>query len=106
MGEEIVTYDYHTIVNVLVLTLMAIGGWFFRQVWEIVKEMRKDIKTLEVTIPTTYVNKADHQLITQRQDEARQKAHDEVMAKLDSIGATIDNKFTRVYDKLEGKVDK
>ena len=94
--------DYQSIINFLLGVGMAVGGWFARQVWEGMKELRSDIKTLEVTLPTTYTNKAEFQLYTQHQDAEQHKNHAEVMNKLDSI----DGKFNRVYDKLELKADK
>ena len=94
--------DYQSIINFLLGVGMAVGGWFARQVWEGMKELRSDIKSLEVSLPTTYVNKSEFQLYTQRQDAESRRQHSEVMSKLDSI----DGKFSRVYDKLELKADK
>lgn len=94
--------EYQSIINFLLGIGMAVGGWFGRQVWEGMKELRGDIKSLEVSMPTTYVNKSDFQLYIQRQDAEAHKNHSEVMQKLDSIDA----KFNRVYDKLESKADK
>lgn len=94
--------DYQSIINFLLLGGMSVGGWFARQVWEGMKELRSDIKSLEIGLPTKYVNKADFQAYMQRQDVESSKQHSEVMTKLDSI----DGKFNRVYDKLEAKADK
>lgn len=94
--------DYQSIINFLLGMGMAVGGWFARQVWEGMKELRSDIKSLEVSMPTTYVNKSEFQMYTQRHDAESNRQHIEVMAKLD----TMDSKFNRVYDKLEAKADK
>ena len=94
--------EYQSIINFLLGVGMAVGGWFARQVWDGMKELRSDIKSLEVSLPTVYVNKSEFQIYTQRQDAEQQKNHTEVMNKLDKI----DGKFTRVYDKLEAKADK
>lgn len=94
--------EYQSLINFLFGAGLTAAGWFGRQVWEGMKELRGDIKSLEVSMPTTYVNKSEFQLYMQRQDLESSKHHSEVMGKLESI----DNKFTRVYDKLDSKVDK
>jgi len=94
--------EYQPIINLLIGSCLAVGGWFARQLWDGMKELRNDIQSLEVSLPTTYVNKSDFQLYMQRQDAEQHKNHSEVMSKLDSI----DGKFNRVYDKLDSKADK
>ncbi len=43
-------------VLVGLLTIMAaVGGWLLRELWQAVKELRKDLQDLEVKIPETYV---------------------------------------------------
>ncbi len=94
--------EYQSIINLVIGAGFGVGGWFARQVWDGMKELRRDIKSLEVSLPTVYVNKSDFQLYMQRQDAETHKNHSEVMTKLDSI----DGKFNRVYDKLDSKADK
>lgn len=72
------------IINFVLLTTMAVGGWFAREVWAAVKELRKDLHKIETNLPKEYVLRVD---LDKRMD------HIEAM-------------FQRIYDKLEGKADK
>jgi len=73
-----------TIINFIGGLILAIGGWFAREIWGAVKELRKDLHELEVDLPKTYVSKFD---MDKRMDH-------------------IETMFQRIYDKLDGKADK
>ena len=76
--------DTQTLMNIASTVSIAIGGWFAREVWGAVKELRSDLHDLEVDLPKSYVRKDD---LDKRMD------HIECM-------------FQRIYDKLDGKADK
>lgn len=63
---------------------LAALGWFARQMWEAVKELRGDLHRIEADLPKTYVMRSE---LDKRMDH-------------------IENMFQRIYDKLEGKADK
>ena len=71
---------FNTILGVGFTTL----GWFARQLWEAVKELRSDLHRIEADLPKTYVLKVD----------------------LDKRMEHIESMFQRIYDRLEGKADK
>lgn len=83
----------------LILITFGIGlsalGWFARQLWQAVQDMKEDHYMLKVEIPTKYVNKADHQLHVQRIETMQNEYFDK-----------IDHKLDRIFDKLDAKVDK
>ena len=64
--------------------VMAILGWFARELWAAVKELKSDLSKLREDLPKEYVAKDDY-----RQDIRELK---EIMNK--------------VFDKLEHKLDK
>lgn len=76
--------DAQNIFNFITGTAIASVGWFARQLWEAVQELRKDLHEIEVDLPTNYVSKAD---LDKRMDH-------------------IEEMFQRIYDKLDGKADK
>lgn len=76
--------DTQTLMNVGASLAIGAGGWFVREIWGAMKELRDDLHQLEVDLPKTYVSRFD---MDKRMD------HIEVM-------------FQRIYDKLDGKVDK
>jgi len=76
--------DTQSIMNLFSVAAIGSGGWFAREIWGAVKELRKDLHEIEVYLPKTYVSKSD---IDKRMDH-------------------IETMFQRIYDKLDGKADK
>lgn len=76
--------DSQTLINGLFGILCAVAGWFFRVLWEAQKELQKDLGDLEKGLPHTYVLKIDYQ----------QDIND------------IKIMLGKIFDKLDGKVDK
>ena len=71
-------------LNIVSIAAIASGGWFAREIWGAVKELRKDLHEIEVDLPKSYVSKLD---MDKRMDH-------------------IEDMFKRIYDKLDGKADK
>jgi len=76
--------DTQTLMNFVSGSAIAIGGWFAREVWGAVKELRSDLHDLEVDLPKSYVSRFD---MDKRMDH-------------------IEDMFKRIYDKLDAKADK
>jgi len=76
--------DTQSIFNLVGGAAIAAGGWFARELWGAVKELRSDLHKLEVELPRGYVLKDD----------------------LDKRMAHIEDMFQRIYDKLDHKADK
>lgn len=47
--------DYTSIILALLGVACAVLGWFARQVWGAVSELKKDLATLQIMIGTDYV---------------------------------------------------
>ena len=76
--------DPQLIVNIIAAIIIGGFGWFGRQLWDAVADLRKDLHQLEVDLPKTYVTK------------------DDFSGALKEINAGLQ----RIYDKLDGKADK
>ena len=76
--------DYQDLINLAAATALAALGWFARQLWDAVKELRRDLHALEVQLPAAYVTKNEHDTTLKR----------------------IEHMFQRIFDKLDEKVDK
>jgi|TARA_R110000868_G_scaffold386735_1_gene655128 hypothetical protein len=76
--------DAQNLINIVAGIAMGVGGWFARQLWDSVQELKRDLHDLEVDLPKTYVMKDD----------------------LDKRMDRIEDIFKRIYDKLDGKADK
>jgi hypothetical protein len=59
-------------------------GWWCLQIWDSVQNLKKDVQSIEVALPTNYVRKVD------------------LDAKFDKLEATLQ----RILDKLDQKADK
>jgi hypothetical protein len=73
-----------TIVNFVAMTAIGVGGWFAREMWDAVKDLRDDLHQIETELPKEYVLKVD----------------------LDKRMEHIEYMFQRIYDKLDNKQDK
>jgi hypothetical protein len=63
---------------------MALIGWLGRTLWDSVQELKRDVKDIEVNLPSHYVRK------------------DELEARFDKI----ENMLNRIFEKLDTKADK
>ena len=76
--------DNQSILNLLFSSTGLVLGWFLRELWAAVKELKADLAKLREELPTYYVAKDDY-----RQDVRELK---EMLSKL--------------FDKLDAKADK
>ena len=80
-GREV---DIQTIINIALGSVMSALGWFARELWDAVKELKGDLSKLREDLPKTYVAKEDW----------RPEIQD------------IKNILGKIFDRLDGKADK
>lgn len=51
--------DLQTIINIVLGFSLTALGWFAREMWDAVKELKKDLGSLREELPKTYVVKED-----------------------------------------------
>ena len=83
--------DWQNIINVGGGTALAVAGWFARQLWDSVKELKADIADLRLHISETYVKKSEIESLKVDMDK-----------RFDRVEMLLD----RLYDRLDQKVDK
>jgi len=76
--------ENQSLFNIVVVAVLACTGWFARQLWDAIQQLKNDLKEIEVDLPTQYVRKVD---IESRFD------------KLESI-------LEKIFDRLDRKADK
>ena len=76
--------ETQALVNVGFVLVSGVLGWFAREMWSAVKELKSDLSKLREELPKTYVTKDDFKSDMQR-----------VLDMLDKI-----------WTKLDGKADK
>jgi len=76
--------DWQQIINLAFGVALPVAGWFFRQLWDAVQNIKDDIKKIEIDLPTSYVKKTD----------------------MESQYNKIEAMLEKIFDKLDQKVDK
>ena len=83
--------DWQNLINIGAGTLLAIGGWFARQLWDSVKELKSDIADLRLHVSETYVKKSEIETLE---------------AQMDKRFDRVEQMIVKLYDKIDQKVDK
>jgi len=52
--------DYQPLINAGLSACLAVAGWFAREIWGAVRDMRADMSKLREVLPVTYVLKDDY----------------------------------------------
>lgn len=76
--------EYQVYINFALITVSGIIGWFARELWTAVKDLKSDLAKLREELPKTYVARDDY-----REDMREIK---------DMLG--------KIFDQLREKVDK
>lgn len=76
--------DIQFIYNILIPAVLVMCGWFLRELWTAVQELKEDLSDLKDTLPNTYLRRDD---FIDRWNEVMQLLH-------------------RIEDKLDRKADR
>jgi chaperonin cofactor prefoldin len=76
--------EAQNLINIIGGTVLSVLGWFARQLWDAVQDLKRDVKAIEVDLPTFYVRKED------------------LESRLDRLEAVLN----RIFEKLDHKADK
>ena len=87
--------EWQTVINIGGGSLLAALGWFAREIWDAVKELRRDIHRLERDLPEVYA----------RKDEMRESFKD-VKTDMNHGFNKIEAMIGQLFDRLNNKVDR
>jgi len=76
--------DAQTAINLVGGSILAIVGWVARQLYQSIRDLQQDIKGIEVSLPTNYVQKTE----------------------FNSNLKEIKEMLNKIFDKLDDKADK
>jgi predicted nucleic acid-binding Zn-ribbon protein len=76
--------DYQTILNAALALISSVTGWFARELWAAVKELKADLAKLREDLPKSYVAKDDYK------NDIRE----------------LKEMINKIFDKLDHKTDK
>ena len=77
--------DYQSLLNAGLVLVSSVTGWFARELWSAVKELKNDLTKLKEDLPKEYVVK----------DEYREDVR-ELKKMIEKIFDKLDNKSDRV----------
>lgn len=72
------------LINITFGAIMAVAGWFCREMWTAVKELKADLSKLREGLPREYVSREDY----------RHDIHE------------VKDILKQIFNKLDGKADK
>ena len=72
------------LINIAFVASASVLGWFAREMWAAVKELKADLAKLREELPRNYVVRDDYK------DDIRE----------------IKEMLTKLFDRIDGKVDK
>lgn len=76
--------EWQTLINIGAGSVLAVIGWFARELWDAVNVMKKDLHKLEVKLAKDYATQQD------------------MNARFDKL----ENILERIFDKIDTKADK
>ena len=76
--------EWQTLINIGAGCILAVFGWFARELWDAVKKIKEDVQDLEVKLAKEYTTRED------------------MNARFDKIEMILG----KIFDKLDNKVDK
>jgi hypothetical protein len=83
--------DWQNLINMTGGAALAVVGWFARQLWDSVKELKADIADLRLHVSETYVKKSEMETLE---------------AQMDKRFDRVEQMIVKLYDKIDQKVDK
>lgn len=83
--------DFQFIINLGGATALGVMGWFARQLWDSVKELKNDVSSIRLHMSENYVKKSEVEGFRADMDK-----------RFDRIEVLLD----KLYEKMDGKVDK
>jgi hypothetical protein len=83
--------DWQNLINMAGGAALAVIGWFARQLWDSVKELKSDIADLRLHVSETYVKKSEIETLE---------------AQMDKRFDRVEQMIVKLYDKIDQKVDK
>jgi hypothetical protein len=82
--------DWQTVINIGLSSVLAALGWFAREIWDSLKELRKDTHQIEKDLREMYV----------RRDDLKE-VRIEMSARFDKLDSLIGSLYERLHDKAD-----
>lgn len=92
--------DWQTVINFALGSFLAALGWFAREIWDAIKELRKDIKAIEKDLPDHYVRRDDFRDALQSMHKDMGNLKDDMRENFRKLETLIGGVFKRLDEKV------
>jgi hypothetical protein len=82
--------DWQTVINIGLSSVLDALGWFAREIWDSLKELRRDTHQIEKDLREMYV----------RRDDLKE-VRIEMSARFDKLESLIGSLYERLHDKAD-----
>ena len=52
--------EFQQVINVIIGLAISAVGWWCRQIWDSIQDLKNDVKRIEIDLPHFYVTKDDY----------------------------------------------
>ena len=52
--------EFQQVINVIIGLAISAVGWWCRQIWDSIQDLKNDVKRIEIDLPHYYVTKDDY----------------------------------------------
>jgi hypothetical protein len=91
-----------TLINWMFAGFGAMASWILKTVWDAVRDLRKDLREIEVSLPSVYTRKDDFRdALSEMKTEMRDMRQD-----IKDSFKHVDETLGTIFKKLDGKEDR
>jgi hypothetical protein len=91
-----------TIVNWAFAAFGAMASWILKAIWDAVRDLRKDLRDIEISLPAVYTRKDDfREALSEMKTEMRDMRQD-----IKDSFKHVDDTLGTIFKKLDGKEDR
>jgi len=87
--------DWQTVINISLGSMMGIVGWFAREIWETIKDLRREIRDLDQKMHQDFVRRDDFKDSMAEHKKDMQRGFDEVKELIGAVFKRLDQKQDR-----------
>lgn len=89
-----------SVINIIMGAILSVLGWFARQLWDAVKDLKADVQKIEVDLPKHYVHKDELLVQLNKIEQASETRRLEVERRFDKQDVMLEKIFERIENKV------
>jgi cell division protein FtsB len=89
--------DWQFFINAAIAAVFGVLGWFAKQMWLAVHQLKNDLKDLEVKLPDMYVRRDDFKSVIAEVKEDMKELRKDMKESFNKVDSTLN----AIYRKLD-----